>query len=67
MTMHFTPPEPRPQNPLDVAIAALRAAGHNVEPAPGFVPGLFHIDHGPELTVGQVISVAAQKGLLRSW
>ncbi len=63
MTLHVPPP--KPESPFSLAIAALRAAGHRVEPASVLIPGLCHIDNGPELTMGQVIDVAVQKGLLK--
>lgn len=48
---------------LQAATKALTDAGHSVEPS-GDIPGLYRINGGAELTVGQVVDVARQNGLL---
>ena len=44
---------------IESAIRALRQAGHIVTAADS-IPGLFHIDGGPELTTNQLIGLAAK-------
>jgi hypothetical protein len=44
---------------LTAAISRLVAAGHIVEGDP-IIPGLYRIDGGPELTVGQLIDFASR-------
>jgi hypothetical protein len=46
---------------LEIA-ASLRERGHLLEKAEGPIPGLWHIDGGPELTTNQMLGVA--RGLL---
>jgi hypothetical protein len=42
--------------------ASLLERGHHLEKADGPIPGLWHIDGGPELTTNQMLGVA--RGLL---
>ncbi|HEY1605580.1 MAG TPA: hypothetical protein VGF77_08265 [Allosphingosinicella sp.] len=50
---------PRPENPFAAACAKLRRLGHQVSPAPGGV-GLTDVEGiGRDLTIDQVISIAA--------
>lgn len=53
----------RVQSALAAAIADIRDAGHTVEAQD--IPGLYRINGGPELTVGQMLGVAAALNLAR--
>lgn len=41
-------------NQLSIAVCTLIDAGHTVELVESCVPGIFRVDGGPELTVGQI-------------
>ncbi|GEP06533.1 hypothetical protein [Methylobacterium oxalidis] len=55
--------DPLDQDPVHDAIEALRAAGRTVMPAEGG-PGLYRVDHGPEMTGADVLAMAIGMGLL---
>jgi hypothetical protein len=48
-----------PDDPVRRAIAVLREAGRTVLPAED-APGLFRVDHGPEMTGAELIAMANQ-------
>jgi hypothetical protein len=55
--------DPLDDDPVHEAIEALRAAGRTVLPAED-APGLYRVDHGPEMTGGDVLAMAIQMGLM---
>ncbi|AWN43674.1 hypothetical protein U8607_11370 [Methylobacterium durans] len=55
--------DPLDHDPVHEAIEALRAAGRTVLPAED-APGLYRIDHGPEMTGADVVAMAVGMGLV---
>jgi hypothetical protein len=55
--------DPLDDDPVHEAIEALKAAGRSVLPAED-APGLYRVDHGPEMTGSDILAMAIQMGLL---
>jgi hypothetical protein len=55
----------RSERMIQSAIDGLAAKGIAIAPA-GDIPGLFNIQDGPEITIGQLIDLARQNGVVMS-